>query len=363
MRTPRSAPRLLIAGLALALLLPAAALADTEVIAPDGTLYEVFPTTVSAVDWTASGEPDANFAVLGLRITPPGEPSRLEIVAGTRNASTEGSCSIDLEEATGTLFVAYVKSAGMLSDMHVAVRRDGEWLNEDILPSRGLYFSVNPRVVVTRQDYVDFGPDGLPVTKTRSIFSLVWWEESGPSQARFGAVFIEDGALRLDTVTAWNLNELAGSPGPTDATGLPISSYSFPSVQADPTSNGGVLVTFANLVTRTQQVLRISFPDDLVKLSPPDSTKVPDDVWARAHVPIGRSAGSGRIPENMNTLTEVGAIASQKGTTTFYWVQSGGMYFIKSDDPEGAAPRRLALRPDFSADRALRVVRTFAERN
>ena len=337
--------------------------ADSAVVASNGTVYEVFPAQYGDVATLPAGSPDVGTPILALRITPSGMPSIVEVVDGTLDSSVEGSVSVELEEKTGTLFVAYTKANGLMADMHVAIRRDAVWSGQDILPNQGIYLSINPKVAVTRQQYVDFDSQGLPVTKTRSIFSLIWWEESGPSQARYAPIFVEDGALRVDAIQAWNLNELAGAAGYTDPTGLPVSSFSYPAVQADPTANGGVLATFANLATRKQQVLRITFPDDLTKLAPAGATKVPDEALARSHVPIGRSAGEGRVPLQMDTLSEVEATVSQKGVTTFLWVEAATMRFIRSDDSEQTQPRQLALRPDFSAEKAARLVRVLAEKN
>ncbi len=365
MTSTRSAPRLLLSAAALAamLLVAGPAAAENAVVAPDGTLYEVFQARYDEIIPTPEGSAVARVPVLGLRITPSeGEP-RLELIDGTVDEDIEGSISVELEETTGTLFLAYTKTTGIMADMHIAVRRDGVWLGQDILSNRGLYLSINPKVAVTRQQYVAFDSEGNPVTKNRSIFSLVWWEESGPSQARYAPIFVEDGALRIDAVEPWNLNELAGTPGITDTGGLPISAFSYPAVQADPATNGGVLVTFANLVTRTQQVLRITFIDDLTKLVPPGATRVTDEAWARSHVPIGRSVGTGRIPAVMNTLSAVGAVASQRGVTTFYWVEGNTLRFVRSSDGEAAAPRSLALKSNFSEEKALRLVRALAEKN
>jgi len=353
----------LLAVAATALLVSGPAFADSAVLAPDGTLYEVFPARYGDLATVPDDSIDPETPILALRVTPSGRPSVVEIVDGTLDSNREGSVSIELEETTGTLFVAYTKARGLMADMHVAIRRDAVWSGQDVLPNQGIYLSINPKVVVTRQQYVDFDDKGLRVTKSRSIFSLIWWEESGPSQARYAPIFVEDGELRVDAVQAWNLNELAGAAGYTDPTGLPVSSFSYPAVQADPTGNGGVLATFANLATRRQQVLRITFPDDLTKLAPAGATTVPEEAWARAHVPIGRSAGTGRIPLQMDTLSDVEATVSQKGVTTFLWVEASTMRFIRSDDGEQALPRQLALRPDFSAEKAARLVRTLAEKN
>ena len=362
----RSAPLLLaaVALAAVALLAPCAVLADSAVVSPDGTLYEVFPTRYGNVVPTPGGSPDAELPVLALRVTRSGHAPAVELVDGTVDASREGSVSVELEDSTGTLFVAYAKFRGLMTDMHVALRRGAVWSGQDILSNRGYYYlSVNPKVVVTRQRYVTLDDEGAPVTRTRSIFSLVWWEESGPVQARYAPIFVEDGALRVDAVQAWNLNELAGAAGATDASGRPLSSYSFPSVQADPATNGGVLATFANLATGEQQVLGITFPDDLTKFVPPGETRVPEEGWSRAHVPIGRSGGKGAIPIVMDTDADVGATVSQVGVTTFYWVANDAMNFVRSDDAPGTEPRRIALREDLTAERALRLVTALAGKN
>lgn len=353
----------LVAVAATAFLVSGPASADSAVVAPDGTLYEVFPARYGDFAPLPDDTVDAETPILALRVTPSGKPSVLEIVDGTIDSNREGSVSIELEETTRTLFVAYTKARGLMADMHVAIRRDAVWSGRDILPNQGFYLSINPKVVVTRQQYVDFDAEGLPVTKTRSIFSLIWWEESGPSQARYAPIFVEDGELRVDSVQAWNLNELAGAAGYTDAYGLPVSAFSYPAVQADPAANGGVLATFANLATRKQHVLRITFPDDLTTLSPAGSTSVPAEAWARAHVPIGRTASVGRIPLNLDTLSEVEATISQKGVTTFHWVEASTMRFLRSDDAEEAAARQLTLRPDLSAEKAVRLVKALAEKN
>ncbi len=361
MRSLRFALAAALLGTALSSAGPACA--DSAVLAPDGTLYEVFPARYGDVVPVEEGSPDATLPVLALRVSRADQPAVLEVVEGTLDPNTEGSVSLELEEQTGTLFVAFTKDRGLMADMHVALRRDGAWSGWDILSNRGFYLSFNPKVVVTRQTYVVFDAEGLPLQKSRSIFSLVWWEESGPTQARYAPIFVEDGELRVDGVTAYNLNEIAGAAGPTDSTGYSLASFTYPSVQPDPASNGGVVVTFANLATRKQQVLRISYPDDLTRLVPPGTTVIPEEVLSRAHVPIGRSVGTGRIPAIQDAAADINATISQKGVTTFYWVEGGAMRFVRSDDSDGAEPRRIALRTDLSAEKAARLVRALAEKN
>jgi hypothetical protein len=335
--------------------------AASAVLAKDGTLYEVFPTSYGDVIPGANAS-DAEMRVLALRTTPPGGKAAVEIVGGTANDFFKLETSIEFDEATQSVFIVYSRVRGFFSDVQVTIRRDGAWADGSFLPNPGLYISVSPQLLVTRQTYKDVDADGLPVTKSRSILSITWWEESGSSQARYAAVFIEDGSLRLEDVTAWNLNELNGKFGPTDNSGLPLSSYAHPGLQRDAGTNGGVLVSFANLATRTHQVIRLSFPDDLTKLTPP-STLMPGQrtSYVRGHNPIGRSFTENRLPGQIDLPFQVavGTFISPAGVPTFYWRTDTGLTYLRGDS---STLFTIPFRPDFPADRALAVVRDMSER-
>ena len=335
--------------------------AASAVLAKDGTLFEVFPTSYGQVIPGANAS-DAALRVLALRTTPPGGHPAVEIVGGTANDFFKLESSIEFDEATQSVFIVYSRVRGFFSDIQVTIHRDGAWADGSFLPNPGLYISVSPQLLVTRQTYTDFDAEGQRVTKSRSILSIAWWEESGASQARYAAVFIEDGSLRLDDVTAWNLNELNGKSGPTDNSGLPLSSYAHPGLQRDAGTNGGVLVAFANLATRTQQVVRLSFPDDLTKLTPP-SNLMPGQrtSFARGHIPIGRGFTENRLPTQIDLPFQVvvGTFISPAGVPTFYWRTDTGLVYLRGDS---STLFTITFRPDFPADRALAVVRDMSDK-
>ncbi|MDL2717827.1 MAG: hypothetical protein PT977_08740 [Acidobacteriota bacterium] len=335
--------------------------ASSAVLAKDGTLYEVFPATYGEVI-TGANASDAGLRVLALRTTPPAGLPRVEIVGGTVDPLDKLGESIEFDETTRTVFVVYTRFRGFFADVHVAMYRSGSWDEGRFLPNPGLYVSVNPQLVVTRQTYTDADASGRAFTKSRTILSIVWWEESQASQARYAAVFIEDGSLRLDDVVAWNLNELNNAAGPTDNFGLPLSSYMHPGLQRDSGTNGGVLVSFANLATRTQQVVRLGFPDDLPKLVPPDSLSLSQRTsFARGHTPIGRSFTDNRLPEGIDLPFQVavGTFISPAGTPTYYWSSGHGLTYLRGDSSTFLT---IPFRPDFPVDRALAVVRDMSER-
>lgn len=335
--------------------------AASAVLAKDGTLYEVFPTSYGDVIPGANAS-DAGLRVLALRTTPPGAQPVVEVVGGTANDFFKLESSIEFDEATRSVFIVYSRVMGFFSDVQVTIRRDGAWVDGSFLPNPGLYISLSPQLLVTRQTYTDVDADGEPVTKSRSILSIAWWEESRSSQARYAAVFIEDGSLRLDDVAAWNLNELNGKSGPTDNSGLPLSSYAHPGLQRDPGSNGGVLVSFANLATRTHQVIRLSFPDDLTKLAPPSSLMPAQRTsFARGHIPIGRSFTESELPIQIEVPFQVtvGTFISPAGVPTFYWRTDTSLVYLRGGS---RTLLRIPFRADFPADRALAVVRDMSDK-
>jgi hypothetical protein len=224
-----------------------------------------------------------------------------------------------------------------------------------------MYFSVNPRILVTRQTYNDFDSMGNVVTKSRSILSLVWWEESTLSQARYASLFIEDGALNVDTVAAINLNELAGAAGPTDNRNLPTSAYMYPALQRDLATNGGVIVSFADLATQAQKVLHIGFPDDYTTPAWNASGKTANSRTT----PIGRSGRDFPLPNRIDLpfMVVVGTIVSPSDVPTYWWSQSGALSYLSGDAASLAqAAQTIPLRPDFQLDSALAAVRSMTDK-
>ncbi len=341
--------------------------AETAFLTSDGTLFEVFIAPYENVvpGAAVTGHFAAqDFPVVALRTTRPGGSVVLDVVDGTFTSEPKGLPSVAVDESTGTVIVCYSKYVGLMSDLHVAVRRDGGWASRDIRPSAGIYLSLNPRLAATRQQYVDFDGKGGTVTKSRTIFSLVWWEESGPSQARYAPIFVEDGILSVDAIVAYNLNDIVGKQGFTDIGGLPFSSYMFPAVERDlSSSSGGVLVSFANLVTRREQVISITFPGDLTKIpgasgasGTSGSSGLPE-AQVRGHIPVGRELGGGPLRQEQDTPTDVGYFLSSTGKSTSWWTDSTGVHYFRNDAPAGDQPKLLLLRPDFPVDRALSLIR------
>lgn len=331
--------------------------AATAILASDGTLYEVFSAPYGTVV-TGASPSDAALPILALRTTPPGGQPVVEVVGGTVSAFDKLGEELEFDDTTQTIFVVYTRLQGFFADVHVAMNRRGAWSDGTFLPNPGLFVSMYPQLLVTRQTYTDV--DGT--ANSRSILSIVWWEESSSSQARYAPVFIEDGALGLDDVTAWNLNELNSAAGPTDNAGLPMSAYIHPALQADLGTNGGVLVSFANLAVQQQQVMHIGFPDNLPSIVPPDNLSPSQrNASARGHTPIGRSFSQFSLPRiDEDFQVSIGTLISPSGVPTFYWNSASTLSYLRADT---GVTLTIPLRPDFSVDRAIAVIRDMSNKN
>jgi hypothetical protein len=343
-------------GLALA---AGTAQASNAVLTRDGTLYEVYRTSFAELDPDAAGKPEGRYPVLALRTTRSGSAPAVDMVLGTWDPNPEDSAAVEYDETTKTIFVVYTQYTGLMSDVHFAIRRGNRWLEKNIDPNIGLYLSLNPRLLVTRQQYLTKGDDGKAVSRWRSILSLVWWEESRLSQARYAAAFVEDGTLDLDTFTVVDLNELAGVTGPTPIQNLPFSAYEFPALQRDPTTNGGVLVSFVNLAAAKSTTLRITFNDDETKPGTETTASGP----SRRHTPIGGRMREGSIPRQLDTNSPVGTFISPLGVPVFYWEEANALRFLRGDAPDQAEPLAVPLRKDFPMERAVGVLRDMVEKD
>ncbi len=344
-------------------LAPGRAEAARAVLAKDGTLYEVVQATYGDLIPGASSS-DASMPVLALRTTAPGQKPTLEIVGGTATSYYKFGEQLEYDDSTQTVFVVYnsLDVQNFFADVHVVMRREDAWSVGRFVPNPGQYFSVNPRILVTRQSYKDYDADRNVVTKTRSILSMVFWEESALSQARYVALGIEDGTLHMEDAVAQNLNELAGAAGPTDSRGLPTSAYMYPAVQRDPAGDGGVLVSFADLATRTQRVLRIGFPNDYTTTP---ATATGGRAASSRTTPIGRGGAEFPIARGIDLpfTLEVGTLISPSLVPTYFWTRNGSLNYLAGDAASvEKAPLSIPLRPDFQLDSALSAVRSMAEK-
>jgi hypothetical protein len=333
---------------------PIASATEVSVLARSGTVYELRDTNP---DGSQSSE-------LLLRTVRSGLADRWLPVPGTGDYAQEIPGDIQYEETTGSVFLVFTKLDYLQSRVEFAVYRAGRWISGPLAPSMGFYVSMNPKIIVTRQRYLDYDVTRQVVSKTRSILSIVWWEEAYTRQARYAPIFVEDGDLRLDDTQAYNMPELAGDRPSSEWGNYPSAVYSYPGVDSDPTSNGGVRVTFASLATGMLSVVKIGFPEDLTQIDPRSTPSEGDKIGtARGHTPVGRIGGRTPLVREIDTSSPVYAALSTNSVPTLFWREGNEMVYRRADAPAGSKPVRLSLDSKLSADRAERLIREMASRD
>ncbi len=279
---------------------------------------------------------------------------------GSLDGEVEGSESIEFEEETQTVFLVFTKQQTIYQGVTVSLLQNGVWSTQQVLPASGGAAVMNPQMVLTRQQYLDTSAaDPAAWTeKWRSIVSVVWWEEGTLLQAEYAVLFVEDGVLNTSFIAGYNLNELAAASGPTSPAGLAPSIYRFPAVQRDFAGDGGVLVSFANLSTQRQMVGSISFVS-----SPVAGPGISGPVAYSRHRPIFATMGDGSLPgTGAIQAASLGTIISPSGGSTFWWIDGSTMKVLPAGAAKDAVPLSMPIRPDFSVDKALAVIREMAEK-
>ena len=323
-----------------------------SVLSRGGTLYELRDSTPEGAVSTG----------LFLRTVQDGRSEAWIPVPGTADSASEVPGDIQFEETTNSVFIAYTKNDYLQSRVDFAVYRNGSWVSGPLAANMGFYVSMNPKIVVTRQRYLDYNLAHEVVFKTRSILSIVWWEEAYTRQARYAPIFVEDGDLRLEDTVAYNMPDLAGERPSSEGGTYPSAIYSYPSVEPDPGSNGGVRVAFASLSTGSLSVVRISFPEDLTKINPDlsDGDKI---TKARGHTPVGRTVSRTPLNREIDTASAVYTALSASSIPTLFWREGNEMFYRRADAPAGSRPVKLPLDGKLSADRAERLIREMASRD
>jgi hypothetical protein len=108
--------------------------------------------------------------------------------------------TIDFEESTGTVFIVYTKDWGWLSDLHVAIRRNGEWItNVWVKEAILLYFKFMEMKEWKVGPFTWF--DKIPL---KTNFAELKVRAVPPATARFGS-FMEPGVVLMPTNVTFRL--------------------------------------------------------------------------------------------------------------------------------------------------------------
>ena len=273
------------------------------------------------------------------------------LVPGTLSRNPKRDLSVAFDEQTGSLVLLWSEHFSLLSDIRLAILKNGVWRTIELVPNLGLPLAHNPQMLLTHDTVTENDEHGIETSRARSILHVIWLEESSRVQARYVPVFLEQD-LGTQQLTLYDLAVLAGSGGETDLEGVPVGAYSFPSIEADGL-DGAVLVSFADL-TRDRQshyVARIKYDGKEEKVG----RRIPV-MGVKGSAPLPASA-----PGTQGFL--VGTVIGGGYRPTLHWSDGEAVKYIRFDGESWSSIKTIGLDEKMTYEKAKALVEEMGKRN
>jgi len=358
--TPRAFRLLAAALLALA---PAVAIAadtagapvyeEKSLLSPDGTLFVVragsaadlgiagpFAPTDKLVEWSSRAQ-DGTISS--------------GIIPDTDNADVKHNLELAYDDPTDSLVLLWNEELTVLNVLRLGVFRNGVWSVGNLLPSLGMTHAYNPQMLLSHQVVKLQDDKGNPISQTRTLLSVIWWEDAKFAQARYAPIFLDDDPGSTD-VQVYDLPLFVGGGGAPAAGAHPTGSYMYPTLQPEGIG-GAMLASFADLSQNKHFVIRITFPDNLGRPGPDNAT------WLRRRIPVVGVASESPISDDVPIF--VSGVKTAIGASyrpTLYWNTGTAVAYTRFDGRAWSSVRTIPFSDTMNAERALRLVQEMAMR-
>jgi hypothetical protein len=329
---------------------------EKSLLSADGTLYQVHSGLAADLGLAGDNlEPD--HYVIEWAARKQDGTVRLGIVPETQNRNVKRNLDLAFDEASQSLLLLWKEEVAPLNVLQLGVLRDGAWTTSTLLPNLGFSKAFNPQMRLSHSTVRWNDAEGHPVTHNRSILSIVWWEESQYALARYAPIFLDEENFDLSNVAVYDLPVLVGPSGPTTYDEIPSGAYLFPSLHSDGPA-GAILASFADLHSKKNVVIRITFPTDL---GTPGEGNV---TWMRRHIPIVGVVGESPLaPTAPVRVSSMGTTIGSSYRPTFHWRDGNRLLYTRFDGREWASPKAIPLDEAMSYERALALVVGMATSN
>lgn len=336
-----------------------AAVEERSLLTPDGTLHVV--RSGAAVDL---GVQDAGISpqmkLIEWSSRAQDGTVSVSILPGTLSYQDKYGLDLAYDEQTATLLLLWTEEISAFSQIRVGVLRDGTWTNSMLMPSAGISRAYNPKMLVTHRTSSYLDEQDHPVSRTSSILSVIWWEESTHAQARYAVLFLDETNFDPAALSIYDLPALLGTAGDTPSSDVPSGAYLYPSLQSDGHS-GAVLASFADLHDGKHKVVRIEFPQDWGKPSEADNLN-----WKRRHIPIVGVSMSGPLarmaPDAGATRDGIRTTIGDRYRPTLSWGEDGKVRFSRLDGADWAPVRSILVDDQMTYEKAFALVKGMGER-
>jgi hypothetical protein len=336
--------------------LQAADMPKKTLVTTDGTLWAVRTGTVADLGAANTGLDPASYAIEWSSVAQDGTTQQ-GILSSSASGNPKTNLDLTFDEPTGTLVILWREDAPILNQLRLAVLQSGTWSYVDLLPNVGFPIAFNPRMLLSHQTVTTTDDDGNTTVRSRSILSVIWWEEASVAQARYAPIFLDED-LSTATQRVYDLPAMVGGGGPTSYDGVPPSAYMYPALQLRG-AGGGILASFSDLASSQQYVVQIDFPSSLG--NPKDSGNA---VWERRRIPVVGIAVRGPIRRGLPFTAQVCTLIGSSYNPILYWKDDvSAVHYTRFDGTSWSDVRTLALGDSLSYDGALRLLEAMAARN
>ena len=348
----------LIAGAAFAAdAVAAKPLEEKSLLAPDGTLYTVRSGHTSDLNISDTGILATDNVIAWSFRKPDGSVGQ-GLVPDTVGQSLKRNLDLAYDESTGSLVLLFKEDLTVLNVLRLGIFRDGGWTMTNLLPNLGFAHAYNPQLLLSHQAVTVQDASGNTLSQTRTILSVIWWEEAQYTQARYAPIFLDE-VSDASGVEVYDLPALVGGGAGAGASTASHSAgaYMYPSLQLEGIG-GAILASFADLGSDRHYVIRIKYPDNLGK---PGADNV---TWQRRRIPVVGVASEEPIPSDVPISIEgVKTVIGASYRPTIVWNTDRGVGYTRFDGRKWSAAITIPLNDTMTYDRALRLVQEMATRN
>lgn len=334
---------------------PKPAIPKKTLLTTDGTLWAIRTGTLGDLGDDVGLDP-ATYAIEWSSIAQDGSIQQ-GVLTSSASGNPKTNLDLTFDEPTGSLVILWREDAPILNQLHLAVLQAGQWSYVDLVPNVAFPQAFNPQMLLSHQTVTTTDDQGNPSSKSRSILSIIWWEEASVAQARYAPIFLDE-PISTAAQQVFDLPVAIGGGGPTSYDGIPASAYMYPSLRLSG-PGGGILASFADLNAQKQYVIRIDYP---TQLGNPDDGK--NLVWQRRRIPVVGFAISGPLNRALPETAQVGTLIGSSYNPTLYWKDDvNAVKYTRFDGTNWSDIRTIALSDGLSYDAALRLLEAMAARN
>ena len=328
---------------------------EKSLLAPDGTLYTVRSGHVADLGLTDTGVIATDNVIAWSFRRSDGSVGQ-GLVPDTAGQSLKRNLDLAFDESTGSLVLLFKEDLTVLNILRLGIFRDGTWTMTNLLPNLGFAHAYNPQILLSHHAVTTQDTNGVSQAQTRTILSVIWWEEAQYSQARYAPIFLDEVSDASD-VQVYDLPALVGGGGAASPVSHPSSAYMYPSLQIEGIG-GAILASFADLNSDRHYVIRIKYPDDLGKPGPDNAT------WQRRRIPVVGVASEAPIPSDVPVIVDsVKTVVGASYRPTLVWNTDRAVGYTRFDGKKWSPAIAIPLTEAMTYEKALRLVQEMATRN